>query len=119
MKKEMIKQQQRSRRKLRVGVKGNSERPRLSVYRSLNHIYSQIIDDSKGITLAAASDLDLDKSTIKNKKKTEVSIEVGRLLAKKAKEKSIGKVVFDKGFFKYHGRVKAVADGAREGGLDF
>ncbi len=106
--------------RVRATIKGNKEKPRLSVYRSLKHIYVQIIDDEKGETLVAASDFE-----IKNKKddkkitKQEIAQQVGELLAKKAKEKGIKKVVFDRGGFKYHGRIKMLAEKAREEGLEF
>jgi large subunit ribosomal protein L18 len=104
------------RRKFRVrnAVKA-SGRLRLSVFRSLKHIYAQIIDDSKGVTLAAASSKALGLSG----NKTEVARKVGEAIARAAKEKGITQVVFDRGAYKYHGRVKALADGAREGGLEF
>ncbi|MDX2007066.1 MAG: 50S ribosomal protein L18 [Meiothermus sp.] len=88
---------------------------RLSVHRSLNHIYAQIIDDAKGETLAAANS----KALKLEGNKTEVAKKVGAAIAEAAKAKGISKVVFDRGSFKYHGRVKALADGAREGGLQF
>lgn len=91
-----------------------SDRPRLTVFRSNMHIYAQIIDDSKARTLVAASS----KET-KATKKMEQAVEVGKLIAEKAKNAKITKVVFDKGQYKFHGRVKALADGAREGGLQF
>lgn len=100
--------------RVRKKVMGSDERPRLSVYRSLKHIYAQVIDDVSGRTLAAASDL-----TIESGKKRERASEVGKLLAQRAKEAGITQVVFDRAGFRYHGRVKAVADGAREGGLEF
>lgn len=112
-----IKQQQRARRqrRVRVKVKGTAQRPRLSVFRSLNHLYVQLIDDEVGQTLVSAKDTE-----IKSKgKKSELAWAVGKLLAKKASEKKIAKVVFDRGRYQYHGRVKAVADGARAGGLKF
>jgi large subunit ribosomal protein L18 len=112
----------RSRRHARVRktVRGTPERPRLAVYRSLNHVYAQIIDDSVGHTLVSATDLEpAVRSSRNGKKKSEVAHLVGEELAKKAKEKGIGTVVFDRGGFKYHGRVKALADGARKGGLSF
>ncbi len=92
-----------------------SGRLRLSVFRSLKHIYAQIIDDEKGVTLAAASSLAL---KLKGPK-TEVARQVGLALAKEALAKGIKQVVFDRGPYKYHGRVKALAEGAREGGLEF
>ena len=109
-------------RKIRVRKKifGISSRPRLSVFRSLKHIYAQIIDDTKGITLASSSSLDVDlKSTLNDKDKSEVSNVVGKALAEKASKDGISQVVFDRSGFKYHGRVKALAEGAREGGLKF
>jgi large subunit ribosomal protein L18 len=113
----------RLRRKKRVRKKvfGTPERPRLSVYRSLKHIYAQVIDDTKGITLVAASTLDpaLREQLKGIKGKIEAARLVGKLVAERALEKGIKKVVFDRGGFKYHGRVKALADGAREAGLEF
>jgi large subunit ribosomal protein L18 len=105
--------------RIRNRVVGNPDRPRLNVYRSLNHIYAQIIDDSKGHTLATASSLD---GTLKDDKKggnIEGAKSVGTLIAERAKAAGIEKVVFDRGGYLYHGRVKALADAAREGGLDF
>lgn len=116
MNKQKQKQFQRVRRKARVGARGTAERPRLSVFRSLSRIYAQIINDEGGVTLVAASAKDI-KGKIKNK--TEAAKEVGRILAERAKEKGIEKVVFDRGAYKYHGRVRALADGARDGGLKF
>ena len=106
--------------RMRNKLIGTKERPRLCVFRSLNHIYAQIIDDYDGKTLAAASTLD---EAIKGKIETggnvEAAKQVGALIAEKALEKGITKVVFDRGGYKYHGRVAALADGAREKGLDF
>jgi large subunit ribosomal protein L18 len=100
-----------------VGIEG---RPRLSVFRSLNHIYAQVIDDVKGQTLVSASTLDADvKKDIKGKKKAAEAAMVGTLLAQRAKDKGIAQVAFDRGGFKYQGRVKALADAARKGGLKF
>ncbi len=117
------KRQARLRRKIRVRkrVHGTPQRPRLSVYKSLKHIYAQIIDDTQGKTLAAASSLDPElKTKLENiSGKIEVARLVGQLVAQRALDKGIKKVVFDRGGFKYHGRVKAVADGAREAGLEF
>lgn len=109
----------RERRKKRVRAKifGTKERPRLSVFRSNKHIYCQLIDDEKGHTLLSASDLELKEISEKNRLK--IAFEVGKLIAKKALEKNIQKVVFDRGPYKYHGRVKALAEGARAGGLKF
>ncbi len=102
-------------KKIRATISGTKDRPRLSVFKSGNHIYAQLIDDETSKVLVAASDL-----KIKTKgKKTDRSMEVGKMLAKGALEKKIEKVVFDRGGFVFHGRIKAVADGAREGGLKF
>jgi large subunit ribosomal protein L18 len=104
------------RRKLRTRSRlKNSERPRLSVFRSLNHIYAQIIDDRQGTTLVAASSLVIGRQGTK----TETAHRVGLALAEAAKAKGIRQVVFDRGPYRYHGRVKALAEGAREGGLEF
>ncbi len=104
--------------RVRKKVTGTTERPRLNVYRSNTHIYAQVIDDLGGVTLAAASDLEIGEMT-KDKTKIEVANEVGKLVAKKAVSKKIKKVVFDRGGRLYHGRVKSLAEGAREGGLEF
>jgi large subunit ribosomal protein L18 len=109
-------EQQRHRRHLRVRKKvhGTSERPRLVIFRSLKHISAQIVDDVAGRTLLTVS-----SSNIETGKKTEKSLQVGQLIAARAKDAGITKVVFDRAGYKYHGRVKAVADGARKGGLEF
>jgi large subunit ribosomal protein L18 len=95
---------------------GTAERPRLNVYRSLSHIYAQVIDDSQGVTLVSAS-------TVAAKAKTGGNVaaakEIGRMIAERAQEKGIKKVVFDRGGYLYHGRIKALADAAREAGLEF
>ena len=122
MKKSRLPRAARVRRHLRVRERltGTPKRPRLAVFRSLNHIYAQIIDDSAGYTLVSASDLEAElKSGRDGKKKSEVAELVGEALAKKAKEKGIASVVFDRGGFKYHGRVKAFAEAARKAGLTF
>ena len=103
---------------IRKRVVGDADRPRLSVYRSLNHIYAQVIDDATGKTLAAASTLSPELKDGKGKK-SELAKEVGKLVAKKCSEAKIEAVVFDRNGFNYHGRIAAVADGAREGGLKF
>ena len=106
--------------RLRKRVKGNVERPRLSVFRSNIHIYAQVIDDANGRTLAAASSKDRGLAgSLDGKTKTERAQAVGKLLAERAKAAGIDKVVFDRGGYKYHGRVQALADAAREGGLTF
>lgn len=111
----------RLRRHLRVRKKvhGTNERPRLSVYRSLTHIYAQVIDDEAGHTIVAASDLEAAAKGGSGKPKTDVAKGVGTLLAERAKERGITKVVFDRGGYRFHGRVKALAAGAREAGLEF
>jgi large subunit ribosomal protein L18 len=112
----------RKRRHVRVRSKinGTSDRPRLSVFRRLNNIYAQVIDDSTGRTLVCASTLDTEiKNDLEDKTKTEQAALVGNLVAKRARNKQIEQVVFDRGGYKYHGRMKALADGARESGLRF
>jgi len=117
------KQLKRLRRKRHIGkiVHGTVERPRLAVYRSLSHIYAQLIDDQEGKTLLAVSDLSPEvKAKIKKDATKRVkSGLVGELIAQKALEKKIKKVVFDRGGFKYHGRIKALAEAARNAGLEF
>lgn len=113
-----VKRKQRIRRKL----SGTAEQPRLTVYKSLKHIYAQVVDDVSGRTLAFASDLDpalKDELKANKHKKTEVAQKVGALVAKKCLEGKIEKVVFDRNGFPYHGRVSAVADAARKAGLKF
>jgi len=112
----------RERRKLRIRKKisGNTERPRLSVFRSAKHIYAQVVDDTTGKTLAAASTLSRDlKSSTDNGTKTDAAKKVGALIAKICLGKKLDKVVFDRNGYLYHGRVKALADAAREAGLNF
>jgi large subunit ribosomal protein L18 len=110
----------RRHKRIRKKVVGTQERLRLSVYRSLNHIYAQIIDDTKGSTLVSASSLDSPvKEMNQHKGNITTAKEVGGLLAKRAQEKGIKKVVFDRGGYLYHGRVKALAEAAREAGLEF
>ena len=109
-----IQRHKRVRRKL----SGNAERPRLAVFRSLRHVYAQVIDDSQGRTLTAASSVESEvRSQAAGKSKAEVSKIVGALVARRAKGAGIDKVVFDRGGYKYHGRVKALADSARQEGL--
>ena len=106
--------------RVRKTVQGTPDRPRISVFRSLAEIYAQVIDDEAGNTLAAASSVDHDlREKIKGLKKTEQAKLVGELVAKRAMEKGVKQVVFDRGGFRYIGRVKALADGARSAGLDF
>ena len=115
--KEKIKLEKKQRRaaRTRSNISGTAKIPRMSVYRSLNQISVQLIDDSKSKTIVSASSIKIDKKS----KKEDIAKEVGKLIAKKAAEKNIKKVVFDKGSYKYHGRIKSLADGAREGGLEF
>ncbi len=102
----------------RVGVR--ETRPRLSIFRSGKQIYAQVIDDIKGVTVAAASTMEAElKEKLKTGANQEAAAEVGKLVAERAKKAGVEKVVFDRGRFLYHGRVKALADGAREGGLEF
>ena len=122
----MIKHQDRNesrrRRHLRIRrtVQGDGARPRLSVFRSLAHIYAQVIDDGSQRTLVAASSLDPEiRADAGKAKKAEAGRLVGKLIAKRAKEKGVRRVVFDRGGYLYHGRIKALAEGAREGGLEF
>lgn len=106
--------------RVRRKISGTAECPRLSVYRSLNHVYVQVIDDIQGNTLVSASSLESAVKTQQNRKsKVDVAEIVGALLSERAKEKGISQVVFDRGGYKYHGRVKVLADAAREGGLVF
>ncbi len=115
-------EEKRKRRHLRIRKKvfGTPERPRLAVYRSNKHIYAQIIDDTKGHTLVAASTLDKElRDKLQKTWNKEAAREVGKLIGKRAVEKGIKKVVFDRGGYKYHGRIKELADGAREAGLEF
>lgn len=102
-------------RALRVRSSFGKSRPRLSVFRSNRHIWAQIIDDERGVTLVAASSKVLGKSNVRR----DVAWEVGKLLAQNAKKKKIARVVFDRGWARYHGQVRSLAEGAREGGLEF
>ncbi len=106
----------KSHRKIRMRMFGTKEKPRLAVFRSAKYIYAQLIDDDARKVLFSASDM---KMKSKKKKKVDNAMEVGKLIAKEAIAKKIEKVVFDRGGFVFHGRIKAVADGAREGGLKF
>lgn len=106
--------------RVRKTVTGTPERPRLAVYRSLNHIYAQVIDDTAGHTVAAASDQDAEvRKEATKKTKTDVAGLVGAALGQRAKEKGITAVVFDRGGFRYHGRVKALAEAVRKAGVTF
>ena len=114
-KKEKAERRQRIHRKIRQTIMGTPRRPRLSVYRSNKYIYAQLIDDFAGHTLAAASSLE---DGVGGDDPTEESRSVGKLLAERAEEKGISKAVFDRSGYRYHGRVKALAEGARDGGLN-
>ena len=104
-------------KKIRKIIVGDSQRPRFSVFRSLKHVYVQLIDDKKNKTLISANDFEIKNK--KEKNKTAVAYEVGKLIAEKSLKKNIKKIIFDRGGYKYHGRVKALAQGARDGGLEF
>ncbi len=131
MKKNKREKRKRRHERVRAKIKGTAKVPRLCVFRSNKHIYSQLIDDEKGKTLVSASDLDIKTktATAKTQKKAKaqkdltgkaaVAYQVGQVLVKKALDKKLEKVVFDRGGHKYHGRIKALAEGAREGGLKF
>ncbi|HTX90570.1 MAG TPA: 50S ribosomal protein L18 [Anaerolineales bacterium] len=106
--------------RVRMEIHGTQQRPRLSVFRSLSEIYAQVIDDQAGQTIVSASTIDQElRGKMKGLKKAEQAKLVGKALAERAKKKGVQAVVFDRGGFKYSGRVKALADGAREGGLEF
>jgi large subunit ribosomal protein L18 len=110
----------RRHRRVRAKVSGTSERPRLNVFRSLTNIYAQVIDDVAGHTLVSASTIDRElRGQVDGKDKTEAAKLVGQLLARRALEAGVKQVVFDRGGYRYHGRVKALADAAREAGLEF
>lgn len=122
-----VKQQKRllRQRRVRAKVLGSKERPRLAVFRSNKHIYVQIIDDVRHVTILSLADTDMQKTSpaggapTRRKNGVEGAKELGKLLAKSAKDAKIGKVVFDRRGYAYHGMIKAVAEGAREGGLEF
>ncbi len=105
--------------RIRARMTGTAERPRLNVYRSLNHIYTQIIDDATGTTIVSASTMSNKGDGKKAGGNVTAAKEVGKLIAERAQEKGIKKVVFDRGGYLYHGRIKALADAAREAGLEF
>ena len=117
-----LKKKARLKRKVRIrkNISGSSERPRLTVFRSARHIYAQVIDDFLGKTLVSASSTEKPvREQPKFENKVAMATYVGKLIAERAKENGIYRVVFDRNGFLYHGRIKAVSDGAREGGLDF
>jgi large subunit ribosomal protein L18 len=120
MAKTKVEARERRKKSIRKSVNGSTERPRLSVFRSLKHVYAQVIDDATHRTLVAASDLDeAVKGELAGLKKKDKAKKVGAAIAKRCLEKGISQVVFDRNGFIYHGRVAAVADGAREAGLKF
>ena len=122
MKKSATTRAARIRRHARVRrrVSGTEQRPRLAVFRSLTHIYAQVIDDVSRTTIVSASDLEKDvKGQVEGKKKSDAATVIGELVAQRAKEKGITRVVFDRGGYPFHGRIKALAQAAREGGLEF
>ena len=111
---------ERRHKRVRKNLSGTAQRPRLAVFRSVTDIYAQVIDDAAGHTLVSASSIDKDlREKVKGLKKSEQAKVVGKAVAERAKSKGISAVVFDRGGFKYMGRVKALADGARDGGLQF
>ncbi len=112
-----IEKRNKIKRRVRKNVYGTSERPRLSVFRSNKQIYAQIIDDTKGITIVSASSYK--NKSVEGKNKSEQATLVGKQIAEKALKAGIETIVFDRNFYQYHGRVKALAEGAREGGLKF
>lgn len=110
----------RRHRRIRTKISGSAERPRLNVFRSLDHIYAQVIDDAAGKTLVSASTIDKGlRADIAGKTKKEQATLVGKAIAERARAAGVTTVLFDRGGYLYHGRIKALADGAREGGLDF
>jgi large subunit ribosomal protein L18 len=115
-----IRTRQLRRQRIRGKIRGTAERPRLAVFRSARHIYAQIINDDLGLVLASASTLDIQlRDSLKSSGNSEAAREVGKLLAERAIKNEIGAVAFDRSGFKYHGRLKALAEAAREGGLEF
>jgi len=105
--------------RVRKKIKGTTERPRLSVFRSAKHIYVQLIDDVKGVTLATASTQDKELESVTNGGNVEAAKQVGQLIADRAKAQGVTRVVFDRGGYLYHGRIQALADAAREAGMEF
>jgi large subunit ribosomal protein L18 len=119
--KKKLEHRQRTKKHIRLHLAGSAERPRLTVFRSLKHVYVQLVDDDQGKTLIGVSDLTEELAEQAKAAKGQVAVGklVGQLAARRAKEKNIATVVFDRNGFRYHGVIKAVADGAREGGLKF
>lgn len=114
-----LEKRNRIRKRIRKKISGTADKPRVSVFRSNKQIYAQVIDDLKGATLISASSKEKEVADVTGIKKTEQAKLVGKLLAAKCKEKGIKNVIFDRGGYKYHGRVKSLAEAAREGGLKF
>jgi large subunit ribosomal protein L18 len=114
-----VEARERVRVRIRQAVRGSAERPRLAVFKSGKHIYAQVIDDATGATLAHASTLDAGLKQSKSGANVAGAKRVGQLVAERAKQKGVAKVVFDRGGYIYHGKIKALADAAREGGLEF
>lgn len=115
-----VKARKRRHERVRKKISGSPDRPRLCVFRSVSHIYAQVIDDSSGRTLVCASTLDKEiRADAESKTKTQKAGSVGTLLARRAQDRGIDQVIFDRGGYKYHGRVKALAEGVRESGLRF
>jgi large subunit ribosomal protein L18 len=111
---------QRRQRRIRANISGTAQRPRLNVFRSLNHVYVQVIDDQVGHTLVSASSMEADlQPELEGKKKSEQAAVVGRVVGERALAAGIRQVVFDRGGYPYHGRIKAVAEAARQAGLEF
>lgn len=117
MNKKLNQLREKRKKRTRMKIFGTNEQPRLSVFRSNYYTYCQLINDEKNIILTGASTKEILKENAKNAKKTKLAEILGELIAKKATEKGIKKVVFDRGMYKYHGRVKAIAEGAKKGGL--
>lgn len=110
----------RRQRRVRARIHGTAERPRLNIYRSVSNIYAQVIDDDSGRTLVSASTIEQELAAqINDKNKVDAARLVGKIVAERAKEQGVNTVIFDRAGYKYHGRVAALAEGAREGGLDF
>lgn len=117
LRKEKLIRRAKRHKRIRAKILGTPERPRLNVFKSNKHLYGQLIDDSRGITLASASDREVEKK--ENQKPKDLALELGRLLAQKAKRVKLESIIFDRGGYKYHGIIKNLADGARKGGLKF
>jgi len=109
----------RMKRRYRDAVRGTADRPRLAVYRSLRHVYAQVIDDDKGVTVVSASTLQKSASDPAGSANCEAGKRLGKIVAERAKEQGVAAVVFDRGGFRYHGVIRAIAEGAREAGLKF